>query len=62
MNLRRRNGPSLNSRVIDGISPGTRLTLVEGPVSADGHSWWNIRTTDGREGWVAGEELVTSPD
>jgi predicted RNase H-like nuclease (RuvC/YqgF family) len=62
MNLRRRSGPSLHSHVVDGIAPGTELTLIEGPVSADGHSWWNIRTADGREGWVAGEELVTSPE
>lgn len=62
MNLRRRSGPSLGSQVIDGLAPGTELTLVDGPISADGHAWWNIRTSDGREGWVAGEELVTSPE
>lgn len=29
------------------------MTLLSGPQQADGHGWWNIRTTDGREGWVA---------
>lgn len=62
MNLRRRSGPSLNSNVHDGIEPGTKLSLLEGPINADGHTWWRIRTEDGREGWVAGEELVTQPD
>lgn len=62
MNLRRRSGPSLNSNVHDGIEPGTKLSLLEGPINADGHVWWCIRTEDGREGWVAGEELVTQPD
>ena len=62
MNLRRRSGPSLNSNIHDGISPGTKLSLLEGPINSDGHTWWRIRTEDGREGWVAGEELVTQPD
>lgn len=62
MNLRRRSGPSLGAGVHDGIAPGTKLSLLEGPINADGHVWWRIRTDDGREGWVAGEELVTQPD
>jgi hypothetical protein len=38
------------------------MTLLEGPVQDDGYPWWRIRTVDGREGWVAGTELVTSPE
>lgn len=60
--LRRRSAPGLNSQVHDGLAPGTQLTLLEGPVAADGYHWWRIRATDGREGWVAGEELVTTPE
>lgn len=60
--LRRRSAPGLNSTVQDGLAPGTELTLLEGPVAADGYNWWRIRAADGREGWVAGEELVTSPE
>ncbi|MGQ9550168.1 MAG: SH3 domain-containing protein [Roseiflexus sp.] len=61
-NLRRRSAPGLNSQVYDGLAPGTQLTLLEGPVAADGYHWWRIRAADGREGWVAGEELVTNPE
>lgn len=60
--LRRRSAPGLNTQVYDGLVPGTQLTLLEGPVAADGYHWWRIRAADGREGWVAGEELVTSPE
>jgi SH3-like domain-containing protein len=38
------------------------MTLLEGPESRDNHTWWRIRTTDGREGWVAGEDLRAQPD
>jgi len=60
--LRLRSGPSLNDSVIDRLQPGTQMTLQEGPRQADGHGWWHIRTTDGKEGWVAGEDLRTQPD
>jgi hypothetical protein len=60
--LRLRSGPSLNESVIDRLQPGTQMTLQDGPRQADGHGWWHIRTTDGREGWVAGEDLRTQPD
>ncbi|WP_322496228.1 SH3 domain-containing protein, partial [Chloroflexus sp.] len=61
-NLRLRNAPGLDSTVLDGLPPGTQLTLLAGPQEKDGYPWWRIRTTDGREGWVAGTELVTTPE
>lgn len=61
-NLRLRNAPGLDSTVLDGLPPGTQLTLLAGPQEKDGYPWWRIRTADGREGWVAGTELVTTPE
>jgi predicted RNase H-like nuclease (RuvC/YqgF family) len=61
-NLRRRSAPGLNSNILDGLAPGTQMTLLEGPFTADGYTWWRMRAADGREGWVAGEELVTRPE
>ncbi len=58
-NLRLRSAPGLESTVLDGLPPGTKLTLLAGPHEKDGYPWWQIRTADGREGWVAGTELVT---
>jgi hypothetical protein len=60
--LRLRSGPSLNDSILGRLQPGTSMTLQEGPRQADGHAWWHIRTPDGREGWVAGEDLRTQPD
>jgi alanyl-tRNA synthetase len=61
-NLRLRNGPGLDTNAFAGLPPGTSMTLLEGPVQDDGYPWWRIRTVDGQEGWVAGTELVTSPE
>lgn len=61
-NLRLRDNPGLQSNAFAGLPPGTKMTLLEGPVQDDGYPWWRIRTEDGREGWVAGTELVTSPE
>jgi hypothetical protein len=38
------------------------MTLRAGPQQEDGYSWWNVRVEDGREGWVAGNDLRTQPD
>jgi Bacterial SH3 domain len=62
MPLRLRSGAGLNHDAVDRLPPGTQMTLLEGPRQADNHAWWHIRTSDGREGWVAGEELRTQPD
>jgi uncharacterized protein YgiM (DUF1202 family) len=60
--LRLRTGAGLNNEIAGRLQPGTEMTLLEGPRPADNHAWWRIRTADGREGWVAGEELRTQPD
>jgi Bacterial SH3 domain len=61
-NLRRRSGPGTSSDVIDSLPPGTQVAVLAGPVEADGYHWWQVRVGDGREGWVAGEELVVKPE
>lgn len=61
-NLRLRDGPGLNTNAFAGLAPGTSMTLLEGPLEKDNYPWWRIRTADGREGWVAGTELVTTPE
>jgi uncharacterized protein YgiM (DUF1202 family) len=60
--LRLRSGPSLEADVVDRLKPGTQMTLMEGPIFDTGHSWWRINTADGRQGWVAGDQLVLQPD
>jgi uncharacterized protein YhaN len=60
--LRLRAGPDLSAKILDRLQPGTKMTLLNGPQQADGHGWWHIRADDGREGWVAGEDLRSQPD
>lgn len=59
--LRLRSQAGLETKVLDGLTPGTQMTLLGGPEEKDSYSWWHIRTTDGREGWVAGNDLRTQP-
>ncbi len=60
--LNRRDAPGLKSNVLDSLTIGSQLSLLEGPNPVDGYTWWRVRASDGREGWVAGEELVTQPE
>lgn len=60
--LRLRSGPGLQNSVLGQLQPGTKLALLAGPQPEDGYSWWHIRAEDGREGWVAGNDLRTQPD
>ncbi|PDW03338.1 hypothetical protein CJ255_09330 [Candidatus Viridilinea mediisalina] len=62
MNLRLRDRPGLQSNAFAGLPPGTQMTMLEGPVPLDNYPWWRVRVSDGREGWVAGSELVTQPE
>ncbi len=59
--LNRREAPGLGSKVLDTFAIGTQVTLWEGPRPADGFTWWRVQANDGREGWVAGEELGPTP-
>jgi hypothetical protein len=53
-------GDSLNVRTDAGVNyqirkklpRGTEVTVLEGPVEADGFNWWHIQEKDGVEGWV----------
>jgi Bacterial SH3 domain len=60
--LRLRSGAGLGHDVLDRLPPGTQMTLLDGPQQADNYAWWHIRTADGREGWVAGQDLRAQPD
>jgi regulator of replication initiation timing len=60
--LRRRAAPGLNSQILDGIEPGTMVALQGGPEKLDNYTWWEVMVSDGRRGWVAGEELLANPE
>lgn len=48
--LRLRDAPSFSSETLDGLEPGTALTLVGRTADAN---WLHIRTPDGVVGWVS---------
>jgi tetratricopeptide (TPR) repeat protein/uncharacterized protein YgiM (DUF1202 family) len=50
LNVRANAGRS--NELLFQLEPNVTVTLLEGPVEADGFDWWKIRTSDGREGWV----------
>jgi hypothetical protein len=50
--LRGRTAPSLKGKVALVFQPGERLTILEGPVAADGFVWWRVKGARG-EGWSA---------
>ena len=49
-----REGPGLEAPAVDALPDGTKITLAQGPVEADGFQWWRV---EGRAGWVAADWL-----
>ncbi len=47
-----RSGPATNFNIVDRVESGEMVTLLEGPVAADGLNWWRVRTPSEVEGWT----------
>ncbi|MDP2777190.1 MAG: hypothetical protein Q8O48_06080 [Anaerolineales bacterium] len=66
LRLNFRYGPGLNWPIIQTNNSGTDLEVIGGPVCTTlltdaglkAYLWWNVRTTDGLEGWSAEAPLV----
>jgi hypothetical protein len=50
--LRARAGPGVNQPIAARIPEGSEVVLLEGPVEADGYTWWRIEAEAGT-GWSA---------
>jgi uncharacterized protein YgiM (DUF1202 family) len=59
--LNLRVGAGLDKTVVDVLSDGTPLIVSNGPMTADGHDWYEVERRDGRLGWVAGSFLAVAP-
>lgn len=48
------NGPSIYSGISASVSAGTGYHITEGPVCADGYTWWyvQLQTDPALEGWI----------
>ncbi len=54
-----RSGPGTGYSVIDLMSYGQNGLIVDGPVSADGYTWYELNYVGGTaDGWVAGDYLA----
>lgn len=57
--LNLRSDASISADVISVLETGVAVTVVEGPVTADGYDWYEV-TADAGDGWVDGEYLSDS--
>ena len=55
-----RGGPSTNNVAITVAEEDTILFALDGPVEGNGYLWWQIRLSNGIEGWAAADFLVPS--
>ncbi len=53
--------PSTAAPILDSLPDGTVLDLAGPNRAVDGRTWRNVRLSDGRTGWIAGELLVSVP-
>jgi uncharacterized protein YraI len=49
-----RGGPGLNTPVLTCLPDGVLVTLVDGPIAADGRLWWRLEGL----GWAAADYLI----
>jgi uncharacterized protein YgiM (DUF1202 family) len=57
-----RADPSTEAEVLDTIDLDALFLIRDGPVSADGYTWYFVFNYYYGEGWVAGELLALEPD
>ncbi len=56
--LNMRSGAGTGNGLVATLPAGTTATVLEGPTSASGYTWWRIRTSGGTTGWVAQDWLA----
>lgn len=64
-NVRVRSEATTSGAALGTLKEGTNGHVVDGPVQADGYTWWKIDSFDGadpaKSGWAAGEFLKPIP-
>ncbi|MCA9833275.1 MAG: SH3 domain-containing protein [Thermomicrobiales bacterium] len=58
MNLR--SGAGTGYSIVMTMSAGSTGTVIGGPKSANGYTWWQLRTSGGTTGWAVGNWLVAT--
>jgi hypothetical protein len=49
-----RSAPGVNSPVVGVLQTGSYVAILAGPSDVGGITWWQIQTSDGIIGWIAG--------
>lgn len=57
-----RGEPSTRGQVVTSAKDGDELTVIAGPEEADQHTWWRVRTANGKEGWASQRYLELKAD
>jgi hypothetical protein len=50
--LNLRGEPSLDGEILRKLQPRDIVTILDGPVEADGYTWWQMQAEDGVTGWA----------
>ena len=53
-----RGGPGLGEDVVHVVTSGMLGTVGDGPVAANGYTWYAVTFDAGSDGWVAGEYML----
>jgi hypothetical protein len=56
LNVRDHPGTDQTTPVLFVLQPGTRVEVVDGPMQAEGLSWWKVRVAN-QDGWCVGQYL-----
>jgi hypothetical protein len=51
-NLNLRELPTTQGKVLTKLRHGDEITILDGPVVANGYTWWKIKTNGDVEGWI----------
>jgi hypothetical protein len=51
--MRLRAEPSRNSAAVTTLGLQVNATVLDGPIEREGFTWWKIKRSDGKTGWVA---------
>jgi hypothetical protein len=47
-----RSQPTVSSSIVTAVFTGVVMTTIDGPVNADGYTWWKVRLPNSAEGWA----------
>jgi uncharacterized protein YgiM (DUF1202 family) len=59
-NVNVRSSPSITSSALGTQSSGSQGVIVDGPIAANGYTWWKINYSSGVDGWSAEAYLAPS--